>query len=136
MIVSNTPILMRSWSLVKLNSEIVPAGQVGVRPCDGMSGIQYCSGKTPLNAGDFSCCSTSSNLFSIAAAISGIATVSGQRAIIRSPLTTMTSPSMSMRTTSSSTSTKSNESPTVGCYGSVPKGGNPSNGLSQGAKIE
>jgi hypothetical protein len=57
---------------------VVPAGQVGVRPCDGMSGTQYCCDGTLLNAGDFSCCSTFSNLFfSIAAATSVVATIPG-----------------------------------------------------------
>jgi hypothetical protein len=116
---------------------VVPAGQVGVRPCDGMSGTQYCCDGTLLNAGDFSCCSTSSNLFSIAAATSVVATIPGQRAIITPPSTTCTSAPTSISTTRSSTNTQTSDFPTGGYYGPTLKPGVVvgNDGLAQGAKV-
>lgn len=97
---------------------------VGVRPCDGMSGTEYCCDLKPDDPGAMACCSTSSSLWSAPTATVE-ATVEAQAVLTYSSSASQTSSSASLTTPSQTSSSATNTSipPATG-----------SSGLSTGAK--
>ncbi|CZR54969.1 uncharacterized protein PAC_04854 [Phialocephala subalpina] len=77
---------------------------LGVRPCDGIGGTNYCCDLTPNDPGDLSCCSTSAQLFSVPAATIE-ATVPAQKVIATSADISSLSSTASASTTMSTSAT-------------------------------
>lgn len=118
---------------------------LGVRPCDGIGGTNYCCDLRPGDPGNMSCCATSAQVFSVrAATVEATVPLNGKAVATTSGSSTSTSSSSSMSMTSSSSmststsaspaSTSSSASSTSSAPASTSTGSSSSSGLSTGAQ--